>query len=163
MRPRDLPFEVILPVEAFARRLGLEPAEYWAIAFGAKPKPPGWDAAFADAFEPLLTSAPYAAKYKQRGQVEQAIDIRKIRKVGRPLNTDHPFTRALAEDNITVSEWAEGHKVSRAQVKGWFANGDGGRGIPRAMADLIEREFTPKGSKTSRVPATIKTWKNGIR
>lgn len=71
---------------------------------------------------------------------------------GRP-SLEHPFTRALHAKGLTITEWAAKHDVDRGTVKFWYMSG--GRKIPRAMADLIQRELG--------VPATAKTWKNGIR
>lgn len=158
-------------VESFAREVGIDPQELWAYFDKRKAPPEDVRRRFVDTFYPLvspedflhegLTPHPNAAKVRSVSQAP-SFDIRRIRRVGRPLNMDHPFTRALYEDNITVTEWAEAHKVSRVQVKGWFATGDGGRSIPREMAEVIEREFVDAKGKT-RVPANAKTWRNGIR
>jgi len=72
---------------------------------------------------------------------------------GRPP-TDHPFVRALRARGLTITEWAATNKVGRGSVKSWFLPGAGGRRIPRAWADAIEKEFG--------VPATTRTWQHGI-
>lgn len=74
---------------------------------------------------------------------------------GRKIVSRHPFPRALKAADVSVTEWAKKHGVSRSAAKSWFLDGDGGRPIPRALAEGIEREFG--------VPATAKTWKNGIK
>jgi len=74
---------------------------------------------------------------------------------GRPLTAKHPFPVALEAKGSTVTAWAKRHRLDRAVVKAWFAKGDGGRRIPRDMADKIEAELG--------VPATLAIWKNGIR
>jgi len=73
---------------------------------------------------------------------------------GRPLEVSHPFPMELEKRGLTVTFWAKKHNHDRARVKSWFAVGDGGRRIPRAIAEAIEKELG--------VPATLRTWKNGI-
>ena len=75
---------------------------------------------------------------------------------GRPLETKHPFPRKLTQlkPPMTVTAWAERHGYDRARVKSWYAEGDGGRSIPRDIAESIEKELG--------IPATRSTWKNGI-
>ena len=73
---------------------------------------------------------------------------------GRPTETKHPFPRALEARGITVTEWADKHGHSRGRVKSWFMTGSGGRRIPRDVAEAIEKELG--------IPATARTWKNGI-
>ena len=116
--------------------------------------------AMVDAFYPLvrpedfapLSSEPKRAIVRHGMQPEE---YRQGRTVGRPLETEHPFPQALKAKNITVTEWAGAHKVGRSRVKSWFLDGDGGRPIPRKFADDIAREFG--------VPATARTWRNGIK
>lgn len=75
---------------------------------------------------------------------------------GRPSTTGHPFMVALQASGLTLTRWADEHKVSRATVKGWVASVDGGgaRRIPRAWADTIEKELA--------VPAILASWPQGI-
>jgi hypothetical protein len=76
---------------------------------------------------------------------------------GRPSESDHPFAKALREHKppLSVRQWAEAHKLSRSRVQSWILDGDAGRRIPRKYADEIEKDFG--------IPATARTWKNGIR
>jgi hypothetical protein len=73
---------------------------------------------------------------------------------GRPTETKHPFPKALATRGLTVTEWAAKHGHNRGRVKSWFMPGSGGRRIPRDVAEAIEKELG--------IPATARTWKNGI-
>ena len=73
------------------------------------------------------------------------------RRRGRPTVSKHPFPRAVGN----VAAWARKHGLERETVKSWFAVGDAGRPIPARWAKLIEREHG--------VPATPRTWPNGIR
>ncbi len=85
---------------------------------------------------------------------------------GRRTKSDHPFALALLASGTRISEWAAGHGVGEGQVKSWIKPPtivqDGRtvrnphvRQIPRVFADLIELEFD--------LPATERTWKQGIR
>ncbi len=84
----------------------------------------------------------------------QVPNLEKYARRGRPLEAKHPFPNALQARGMTVTAWAENHGYDRARVKSWFAVGDGGRRIPRDVAESIEKELG--------IPATLKTWKNGI-
>ena len=75
------------------------------------------------------------------------------RKTGRPPESGHPFVEALSSRNLSVRQWAEAHKLTRAKVASWMLDGDGGRRIPRKYADEIAKDF--------KVP--ISAWRNGIR
>ena len=80
-------------------------------------------------------------------------------KRGRPIKSKHPFPQAIEKlPGMTVEKWAAQHGLHHVTVKAWYAKGDGGRRIPRDIADMIEREFG--------IPATggpKGTWKSGIR
>jgi hypothetical protein len=149
---------IVLTVEALARQFGVEPTALWN-AIDGKPTPRGLVDALVKAYYPGLreadflvdegsTSVPNGTKMRGNVQGQALIGGRE----GRP-SLEHPFTRALHSKGITVTEWAAKHKVDRGTVKFWYMTG--GRKIPRAMADLIQLELG--------VPATAKTWKNGIR
>lgn len=99
-----------------------------------------------------LPSPGKRAIVREQMQVEE---YRSGREVGRKLGNDHPFKRALKAADVTVTEWAKAHKVSRAKVKSWLLDGNGARAIPREYANKIERDFG--------VPATVKSWPHGIR
>lgn len=77
------------------------------------------------------------------------------RRRGRPTKSRHPFPVALEARGTNVAEWAREHGYERAVVKSWFSPKPNGRSIPRAAAQLIERELG--------VPATDLVWVNGIR
>jgi hypothetical protein len=94
--------------------------------------------------------------------VQAPIAAAKHSRRGRPLEAKHPFPRALEAAGMTVSAWALKHGHDRARVKSWFAEGDGGRRIPRDVAEAIEKEMGVDAKKRPLVPATLATWKNGI-
>src|SRR5678816_2634681 len=92
------------------------------------------------------------------------------RKVGRPIVSPHAFAQWLRARNVTITEWAASHEdpdtgkpYKRERVKSWIAEGTGGRPIPRPTADVIATEATDPATKRSAVPATKRTWPNGIR
>ena len=73
---------------------------------------------------------------------------------GRPLETDHPFPRALEAAGSSVAAWARSHRLKLPTVRSWYLSANKRR-IPRRWARVIERELG--------VPATEEVWKNGIR
>lgn len=146
-----------LTVAALAREFGVPPTILWD-ALDGKPTPRQLAERLVAAYYPGLrledfaiegsTSVPNGTKLDAKMQPQALIGGRE----GRPT-LEHPFTRALHGQGMTVTEWAAKHDVDRGTVKFWYI--PGGRKIPRKMADLIQRELG--------VPATAKTWKNGIR
>lgn len=166
--PSDLPLELVLLAEAFARRLNVAAPDFWAIVYRQKEAPPGWSAAWAEAFAPL-TSLDNRTAIRYKEQMLPDID-RSARRAGRRPDTSHPFPAWLARINVTVTEWAAAHKdpatgkpYTRERVKSWFATGSGGREIPRHAADLIAQQSTDEKTGKCAVPATRRTWRNGIR
>jgi hypothetical protein len=164
--PADLPLELVLLAEAFARRLDVPVADFWAIVYRKKEPPPGWAARWAEAFSPL-TSSDESANVRYEMQPLPTID--RLRKVGRPIEGGHPFTAWLASVNVTVTEWAAAHKdpdtgrpYTMERVKSWYRK-RAPREIPRYAADLIASESTDEKTGRVAVPATRRTWKNGIR
>lgn len=164
--PADLPLELVLLAEAFARRLDVPAPDFWAIVYRKKEPPPHWAAAWSEAFAPL-TSGEDSTNLRHMQPLPE-ID-RGARRVGRKPRTDHPFPAWLAAINVTVTEWAAAHKdpatgqpYTRARVKSWFAAPPHGRPIPSSVAKLIAAESTDDETGRSAVPATRRTWKNGI-
>lgn len=163
--PADLPSTIVALGEAFAHRAGIDPGDFWSYVYRRKAPPRELRAAIVEALFPLvspadflsdgdasLTSEPNRAKLRHRMQAP-AHDFRADRKVGRPLKMAHPFADALRANNITVREWASEHKFTAERVKSWMRQKDG-RMIPRAVAEVIEREFPS---------VTEHAWRNGIR
>lgn len=85
----------------------------------------------------------------------QPEEYRSDQVIGRPITSTHPFARALKKAKANVSQWAKKHGETRSKVKSWILDGEGGRPIPRKYAEEIERDFG--------IPATTRTWKNGIK
>lgn len=80
---------------------------------------------------------------------------------GRPIQSEHPFPRAVEASGSSVQEWAKRKNLNIKTVRAWYsADKEAGRRIPRAYADLIEREFK---DGPIQVPATLATWVHGIR
>lgn len=148
---------IVLTVEALAREFGVPPKALWD-AIDGKPSPRRLVEKLVKAYWPGLreadfviegsTSVPNGTKVGAKMEGQALIGGRE----GRPT-LEHPFTRALHKQGVTVTEWAAKHEIDRSTVKFWYM--DGGRKIPRKWADIIEGELD--------VPATAKTWKNGIR
>lgn len=93
----------------------------------------------------------------ERSKVSRDMQPREYEKhrarLGRPVETDHPFAKALSDRRISVRQWAEAHKLTRAKVASWMVEGEGARRIPRKYADEIAKDF--------KVPTSA--WRNGIR
>lgn len=109
--------------------------------------------AAADAMEKLSGEAglPRTTDYaKLRYTMQARADVRDFRKVGRPMERDHAFTRALTRANVTMTEYAAKLRKNRSTVKSWLD-----RPIPEAMAKFIESDLG--------VPATIASWPAGIK
>jgi hypothetical protein len=159
--PADLPRELVFLWEAFGRKLGLTAGEAWAVLYGKAPKPPGWDEAFSEVFEPLSLTSDSSRTKDRYGMQPLRTGLKTT--VGRPMENDHPFAVWLKAQRLSLTEWAFNHGFKRERVKSWIAEGDGGRPIPRAAADLIAVESTPPGKKRPAVPATAAVWTNGIK
>lgn len=165
--PSDLPLELVLLAEAFARRLGVPEQDFWAIVYRKQDAPPGWSAAWAEAFAPL-TSVTDSATNRYTMQLPEI--ERGARPANRRPDTDHPFPAWLVSINVTVTEWAAANKdpetrkpYTRERVKSWYATGSGARAIPRHAADLIAQQSTDEKTGKVAVPATRRSWRNGIR
>lgn len=99
--------------------------------------------------------------HHNRTEMQALVPLIRYRR-GRPSASKHAFVLALEEREGSIAAWAEDNGLTRERVKGWVAKGAASRRIPREWAEKIEREFTPKGSKKSAVPATLATWPQGI-
>ena len=121
--PSDLPLELVLIGEAFARRLQMEPGDFWAVVYRKKPAPPGWARAWADAFAPLtsehihntidtVTPAPSSNALRSRAQFSD--ETRQTK-----------FAQIIAKKGKTFADVAEaltaalGRRVPRSTVQSW--------------------------------------------
>lgn len=128
--PADLPLELVLIAEAFARRLEMPPGDFWAVLYRKKPAPPGWAGAWAAAFAPLTSLGE-----NDTLDTMDATGIVPARR-GRPSTRQkHPFVEALLKKQITVAEVADRVKRSPNTVKAWYKPaGRDFRPIPRDIA-----------------------------
>ena len=156
--PADLPSVLVATGEALARRLGIDPPLFWAYLYRRAAPPADVRAALVEAFFPRVapddfliegsTSVPNGTRVVEPVQGQALIGG----STGRPT-LEHPFTRALHERGKTLAEWAKLNRLDRGTVKWWYVKD--GRPIPRKWADAIAAELG--------VPATVRTWRNGIR
>lgn len=151
--------------DALAAEFGVSREVLWN-AFEGKGGPPRFLEALVRSGFPLLTPENFHEPYDDgllsvskdattdtvtQAQIDTDVKIRG------PLPDDHPFANALRAKRLSVAEWARKHKkqgLTVAKVKSWIRTVDA-RQIPRKWADTIEREL--------EVPATARTWKQGIR
>ena len=76
---------------------------------------------------------------------------------GRP----HIFVQRVLKRHGTVTAWAKLRRVPVSTVASWYSRRSK-KSIPRRWADLIASEFVDETSGKSLVPATGRTWPNGI-
>jgi hypothetical protein len=120
------------------------------------------DTALLETFEKLrLQLASDRTNIVRNMQPTETVRPRRARR-GRPPRGSHPFTHALDARGSSLAEWARKHREEPEVVRGWVREVDGRR-IPRETAEAIEREMGVDEKGRPRVPATLATWKNGIR
>lgn len=142
--PPELPLEIVLLAEAFARRLGVPPSEFWAIVYRKQEPPPGWSAAWAEAFAPLTSLDENGTLRTMR-----ATEIAPARR-GRPVESGHPLFAALTKEGKTLADEAAEIKRSTSSIRSFCYPKDhpSWRPVPE---DLKQRWFKKYG-----VP--LKTW-----
>ena len=125
--PADLPLELVLLAEAFARRLEMPPGDFWAVVYRKKPPPPGWAAAWADAFAPLTSVG-------ENGTIRtmSTAEIEAPRR-GRPTEVKHPLFQALAKAGVTIAEEAKAVKRSPASIRSFCYDDENRRPAPEAL------------------------------
>jgi hypothetical protein len=94
-------------------------------------------------------------------QPTQSVRPRRSRR-GRPPRGNHPFVLALDARGSSLADWARQHQLDEELVRGWVRDADGRR-IPRDVAEMIEKEMGKDENDQPLIPATLATWKNGIR
>lgn len=146
--PADLPLEVVLVMEAFARRLQMPPGDFWAVVYRKKAAPPGWASAWAEAFEPLTTRAK-----NDTLDTMNATGIAPARR-GRPSTRQkHPFVAALIKHRTTATEVATQVGRSKSTVKAWYKDpkGDAFRPIPKEIAEMLRDRYGVPLSAWARI------------
>lgn len=129
--------ELVVLAEAFARRAGVDPSDWWDYVYRRKPWPVELRAALVDAFFPALTPSSNDATTATM----TANEIAPPRKGPRPVNPDHPLVRALKKEGVSFAELGRAVKRSRQSVASWVAEGDANRPIPRDVAKYIKDEY----------------------
>lgn len=145
--PADLPLELVLLAEAFARSLKMPVGEFWAVLYRKKPAPSGWAAAWSEAFEPLTTAAEFGTL-----DTMDATEISPARR-GRPSTRPrHPFVAMLKKRRLTIAEVAATVKRSPSTVKAWYKPaGDDFRPIPRSIAESLRELYGVPLSAWTRI------------
>lgn len=138
----------------FARELGLDPDEWLDALCFLRPLSDRMIEAIVSTHPSLSRSELTSGVERTKDRYVTPVDIPRDRNVGRPIETKHPFTKALDEKGMTVADWARAHDFEPTRVKSWYRE-KGGRAIPRKVAEAIERELGVK--------ATARVWKNGLR
>lgn len=158
--PPDLPLELVLLGEAFARRLEMPPGDFWAVLYRKKSAPAGWAAAWSEAFEPLTSSytpntipevTPAPSSNALRSQKQFSEETLKTK-----------FAQVLTKKGVTFAEVVEalegklGRTVPRSTVQSWAKpKGDPSyRAIPQDAADALKALY---GVPLSAWPRIIPT------
>lgn len=138
--PADLPLELVLLGEAFARRAGIDPGDWWDFVYRRRPWPPDLRAALVEAFYPALTSPEETSTIRTMSTSA----IVAPRGPGRPVSRKaHPLFAAMAAKGITLAEEAAEVKRSPASVRSFTYDVDNAayRPCPRPIAEHWKRKY----------------------
>lgn len=151
--PKDLPSTLVALGEAFARRAGIDPGDFWAYVYRKAAPPSELRAAIVDAFFPRVQPADFLLPSDaENGTLRTmgATGIEPARR-GRPPEVDHPLFAALAAKGVTLAEEAKAVGRSPASIRSMCYPKDSASRRPAPEA-LRQRWLTEYG-----VP--LKAWK----
>jgi hypothetical protein len=155
--PADLPSTLVALGEAYARRAGIDPGDFWAYVYRRAPPPPELRAAIVDAFFPRVRPDDFLGlTTRAENDTLAAMDATTIAAArrGRPMgHRKHPFVVALLRERLTVAEIAKDMNRSQSTVKSWYKAADDPayRPIPRTMAAALEKRLGVPLSAWSRI------------
>jgi hypothetical protein len=168
--PKELPSTLVALGEAWARRYGLEPGEFWAYVYRKAPPPPEVRAAIVDAFFPLVRPADFLGLTSE-GEPStldtvntSAVSSNALRSRARlsEASLKTKAVRVLARNGVTIAEVARsltdrlGRKVPRSTVQAWLKPKEDPtyRAIPQDAADaFLELYGVPLASWPRIIPA----------
>lgn len=163
--PADLPSTLVALGEAYARRAGIAPGDFWAYLYRKAAPPAELRAAIVDAFYPLvrpddflgLTALATNATLATSMSTEPTADTRETRVSRARLakgNRRHAFVAALVEAGITVTEAAKALGYPRSTVQSWYdADEDNARPAPKKAVDALAAGVRI-GDRVLKVPAS---------
>jgi hypothetical protein len=154
--PSDLPSTLVALGEAFARRAGIAPADFWAYVYRKKAPPAALRAAIVEALFPAVSPAdflPLPARGENDTLGTMDASTLEAPRRGRPYSRPHPLFVALAKEHMTVRELAEALNRSQSAVKSWCKDkGDPAfRPIPRACVEYLSKNLGVPASAWARV------------
>lgn len=149
--PATLPSTLVALGEAYARRAGIDPGDFWAYVYKRRAPPPELRAVIVDAFFPRVRPGDFLG-LTTRGENDTlatmtATEIEPARR-GRPLTQQgHPFVAMLKRRGLTVAEVAAKVKRAPSTVKAWYKATDAAdfRPIPRVCALKIAELYQTDG------------------
>lgn len=143
--------------EAYARRAGIDPGDFWAYVYRRAAPPPELRAAIVDAFFPRVRPEDFltltARADNDTLDTMDATEISPARR-GRPsTRKKHPFVASLLKRGLTVAEVAAAVNRSASSVKAWYkpAKDIGFRPIPRSVAEKLQELYGVPLSAWSRI------------
>ncbi len=139
--PKELPPLLVALGEAYARRAGIDPGDFWAYVYRKAVPPAAVRAALVEAFFPLVPPESFLPSPGENDTLDtmdatQIAPARRGRPLGRPR---HPFVAMLKKRRLTVAEVAKAVNRSASSVKAWYkpVGDDAARPIPRAVAEKL--------------------------
>lgn len=159
--PSDLPLEVVLVMEAFARRLKMEPGDFWAVVYREKPAPPGWAAMWSEAFAPLvsLTSQHIPSTVGDVNTNPSSNALRSQAQMADEVK-EHRLVAAITKRGLTFADVAEalearlkGRRFPRSTVQSWVKpeGNTSYRAIPQDAADALKALYAVPLSAWPRI------------
>lgn len=137
--PADLPLEIVLLAEAFARRLQMPVGDFWAVLYRQAPTPPGWAAAWSDAFGEMASGREALHKRLQKSIVvnndmdnSHKLAISRSRQRATPRD---PFSQACRKAGLTRGGLARALNIDPALLSRYRK---GTRPIPQERADKVK-------------------------
>lgn len=141
--PADLPSILVALGEAFARRSGIDPGDFWAYVYRRAAPPPEVRDAFVAAFFPRVPPESFLTPRADNDTLDtmDATTINQARR-GRPLGSPkHPFVAMLKRKRLTIAEVAAAVKRAPSTVKAWYKDDDDDfRPIPREIAVTLSKK-----------------------
>lgn len=144
--PADLPSVLVASGEAVARRLDIDPGDFWAYLYRKKSPPAEVRAALVEAFFPLVKPTDFLLTAHDRRSTLHTMHTSDIAapRPGRPSKLrEHPLIAALESAGVSVAEEAKAIRRSPASLRSFCfpATSEHYRPVPRAIAQRWLQEY----------------------
>lgn len=121
--PADLPSTLVVLGEAFARRAGIDPGDFWDYVYRRTPPPSEIRAAIVEALFPRVRPDDFLLPSPAENDTLNTMNATEIAPAqpGRPnLNTKHPFVAMLRKRGLTAAEVASELGRPATTVRSWY-------------------------------------------